>query len=117
MYFKQELLIDEIVHLSQEKKYQDVKIICGNGTLVSNSFLLAAIFPIFRTVFSSSAQNDEPTVISMPDMNVIHMKTFLKNLSQHQKMFSVGIDILQLLQSTPTPLKYEVNEIKEIETM
>ena len=90
MYFKQEILINEIIQLSNEEKYQDMTIICQNGTFKSNSFLLAAIFPVFKTLFTSSAQNDEPIVISMPDMSVIQMKTFLKNLSQPQKNFSVN---------------------------
>jgi len=102
-----------MMELSKDELYQDVTVIGQNGLLKSNSFLLATVFPVFKTLFTSSAQNDEPIVISMPDMNVIQMKTFLKNLSQPQKNFSVGINILQLLQSTP--FKYEVNDMEEKE--
>ena len=57
-------IIKYMMELSKDELYQDVTVIGQNGLLKSNTFLLATIFPVFKTLFTSSAQNDEPIVIS-----------------------------------------------------
>ena len=119
MYYKQEVLINEIVQLSHEEKYQDVTIIGQNGKLKTNSFLLASIFPIFRTILNSTAGIEDHTVISMPDMNVIPIKTFLQNIGEPIVKISIGQDVLLLLQSTPlnTDINIKHEAIEVIETV
>ena len=73
-------IIDEIIKLGQKSHYQDVTIICQNGYFQSNSFLLAALFPMFRDILNaSSVQNEESYVISMPDMD----KNILEDFCEH----------------------------------
>ena len=114
MYFKQELVLDEIFQLSGDKYYQDVTIICGNGTFHSNSFLLAAIFPIFRNVLKSYVH--ETQVISMPDMDKNELVKFFQNLNQKIGRFSQGIDVFELLNSLESPTyKQEDHDLDEKE--
>ena len=40
--------VDDVLELSQNPKYQDVTIICFDGSYHVNPFLLASIFPIFK---------------------------------------------------------------------
>jgi len=101
MYFKQVLVLDEIFQLSGVECYQDVTIICGNGTFHSNSFLLAAIFPIFRNVLKSYVQ--ETQMISMPDMDKNELVKFFQNLNHKVGRSSQGIDVFELLNSLESP--------------
>ena len=38
--------------LSMEGRWNDVTIICEDGKIQSNSFLLASMFPVFTDIFS-----------------------------------------------------------------
>ena len=69
MIFSQNYIVEEILNLCRISSYQDVTIICQNGSFQSNSFLLAALFPIFRDIFNTSGQYEQSYVISMPDMD------------------------------------------------
>ena len=40
--------VDDVLELSQNPKYQDVTIICFDGSYQVNTFLLTSIFPIFK---------------------------------------------------------------------
>ena len=76
MYFHQKYVVDGIINCLQEEKYQDVTVICQNGTFQSNSLILAAIFPVMKTLLSSVHHEDEPLVISIPDMETLELETF-----------------------------------------
>ena len=45
--FSKDLIVLKVLDLSQTRCHQDVTIVCSNGTVKSNSFLLASIFPVF----------------------------------------------------------------------
>ena len=65
---RRDTIILNILSLSGEPKYQDVQIICKNGVVKTNSFLLASIFPLFKDLLKS-ANYESPFVISIPDMD------------------------------------------------
>ena len=104
MYFFQNYVFSEILKFSKDKKYQDAVILCKNGTFHSNSFLLASIFPIFKTVMNStiSIQTDETQVISMPSMNKSDLEIFFQCLHQEFEKFSPSQDIQELLKPMMT---------------
>ena len=58
MNFQQQFIVDDIISFSREDKYQDLTIICQNGTFQSNSLVLAAMFPVMKSLLSSGHQED-----------------------------------------------------------
>ena len=103
MYFIQNYVLSEILKLSENtSRYQDTTILCKNGKFKSNSFLLSAIFPIFRRVLSSIIQNDEPLVISMPDIDKSDLEIFFQCLYKQFEKFSPSKDIQELLDPAVT---------------
>merc|ERR1719282_1573960 len=80
----------------------------------SNSFLLAAIFPVFRNVLKSYVQ--ETQLISMPDMDKNELVKLFQNLNQKIGRFSQGIDVFELLNSLESPTyKQEDHDLDEKE--
>ena len=74
----------EVIKMSvTDYKHQDVTIICQNGVLKSNSFLLSSVFPIFEEALKHHVQ-DEEAIVSMPDMNINNLNSFLQHLAQEK---------------------------------
>ena len=71
MYFQQNYIVDDIINLLLEDKYQDVTIICQDGAFQSNSLVLAAMFPVIKTILCSRFHDEEPLIISIPDMEIM----------------------------------------------
>ena len=67
--------IDDLVSLSHDPQYQDVTIICQDGKLCVNSFLLATLFPGMRNTLHNS---DEEVKIIMPEIFSEVIQKFFK---------------------------------------
>ena len=113
MYFFQNYVLDEILKFSKDKNYQDATILCKNGLFHSNSFLLATIFPILKTVLNSMMHIDEPLVISKPNLNKSDLEIFFQCIHQQFEKFSPSKDIQDLLKPVVTP-KDEPTEVFNI---
>ena len=99
MILDQCYVINEIISLCKESHYQDVTIICQNGAFSSNSFLLAAIFPIFRNIMKPLIEYNDSVVVSVPDLDKNELESFCHSLySQNPKYVSKSI-IHQLLKN------------------
>ena len=99
MILDQCYVINEIISLCKESHYQDVTIICQNGAFSSNSFLLAAIFPIFRNIMKPLIEFNDSVVVSVPDLDKNELESFCHSLySQNPKYVSKSI-IHQLLKN------------------
>ena len=109
MFLQQNYLVEEMFNLSKESHYQDVTIICHNGSFQFNSFLLATSFPIFREILNTSMQYDDSYIISMPDMDKDVFDDFWTNLYQKSPKFVPNTTIQQLLNRTIL-LKEEIKE-------
>ena len=96
-YFK-DLIVLEVLDLSQIRCHQDVTIVCSNGTVHSNSFLLASIFPVVRGALETTIEYQEPVLILIPDVDIIEMQTFLLHLWEHHSMMNISKDLKDLLQ-------------------
>ena len=79
-YFK-DLIVLEVLDLSQIRCHQDVTIVCSNGTVHSNSFLLASIFPVVRRALETTIQNQDPVLILIPDMDIINRAADISSTS------------------------------------
>ena len=64
--------LEEIMKLSMEGRWNDVTIICEDGKIQSNSFLLASMFPVIREILNNFT-NEEDIFISMPDIIINDM--------------------------------------------
>jgi len=96
---KENEIIDDILVLSQNDHYQDVTIICQNGRVKSNSFLLTAIFPVFRDILPSLVESDSDLVISIPDMDVSDLEIFFTGLFENQSKIIARPMIQSILAS------------------
>ena len=112
MILNQNYIIDEVLKICKESHYhQDVTIICQNGSFQSNSFLLAAMFPIFRDILNaSSVQNEESYVISMPDMDKNILEDFCEHFHYKNSNYVPDISLQQLLD-------IQINVKEEDETL
>ena len=80
----QKHLVHQVLQLSDCSLYQDVTLICSDGSLKLNSFLLAAVFPLFKKILVKVAQNEEEVVISLPDVIGEQIKQFLNDLLEDE---------------------------------
>ena len=92
-------MIHDLLLLSQNECSKDVSIICHNGVFRTNSFVLASVFPIFRIVQDSSFQQDDDTVILMPDLNKDYLETFFQSLYNQCDVITTDENIRELLKS------------------
>ena len=99
-------IIEDILDLSKDKLYQDVSIICQNGTFQSNSFTLAAMFPVLKVVLASFAESDSDLVISIPDMDVTDLELFFESLYKQSSILTTTA-MIQSLQASLSLKKEE----------
>ena len=83
--------------ISHCSDYQDVTIICENGTLNVSSVLLALTFPIMRDLISS--HNEMKLYISMPDFRLIKLAKFINSVCNQEEEIYIDSFINQLLKS------------------
>ena len=89
-------LLGDIVDIISAGNCMDATIICGNGRLKQNSFLLSVLFPMFRKVVKNHYSPD--LVISMPDMDVQELRTFFQHfVSKSFIDIDIGDHIFELL--------------------
>ena len=65
-YLQKDLVL-EVLKLSDCSLYQDVTLLCSDGSEKMNIFLLAAVFPVFRDFLGEMAHYEE-VFISLPDV-------------------------------------------------
>ena len=98
--------LSEILSLSQCPEYQDVTIICGNGSLNVSSFILASIFPFMKDLISDEIGTK--ICFSMPDLRLIQLAKFIDSVCNEEKEIFVDPFIHQLL-------KFNEEKTKEID--
>ena len=91
--FSKDLIVLKVLDLSRTRCHQDVTIVCSNGTVNSNSFLLASIFPVVRRALETTIQYQDPVLILIPDMDIIELQTFLLHLREHHSMMNISKDL------------------------
>ena len=74
MYYQWNCLSD-LLTLCQDACYQDVTIICQNGKINVNSFLLSAVFPVLR-----KSCGHENQIIIVPDLNYETFEVFFASI-------------------------------------
>ena len=80
----QKHLVHQVLQLSECSLYQDVTLICSDGNLKLNSFILAAVFPLFRDILVKIEQYEEEVVISLPNVVGEKIKQFLNDLLEEE---------------------------------
>ena len=108
-----DFILQEVIQLSQDGNYQDVTIICSNGTFQSNIFVLAAIFPVLRNILDTLGHSDEPSVIFIPNLDKTELDTFFQSIYSESSILYFCKDIKDLMQPVGTAIKDEEFNIKE----
>ena len=84
----QKQLARDVLQLSDCSLYQDVSLLCSDGSLKMNSFLLAAVFPVFRDILGKVAHYDEEMVISLPDVVRDEIQNFFDKLLKEELVYN-----------------------------
>ena len=66
---------------------KDVTLVCSNGTVNSNSFLLSSIFPVDRKTMETTIHYRDP------DMDMMDLETFLQHLQEHHSSFKISNNV------------------------
>ena len=91
------MTLRETIMISSGGDFNDVTIICVDGLMKSNSFLLAAIFPLLRNMFNYSLQsNEEDIFITLPDVELLELTEFFHNIHQGKQSITIGSGIINL---------------------
>ena len=98
MIFSKFFTVTEVLTLSQSHCHHDVTIVCSNGTIQSNIFVLASIFPLLRGILETPLLYPDPAVILIPDLNKTHLETFLNDHLHHQSIVTISRDLKDLMQ-------------------
>ena len=99
----QKQLARDVLQLSDCSLYQDVTLICSDGSLKLNSFLLAAVFPVFRDILVEVAHYEEEMAISLPSVVSDEIKNFFDELLK-EELFYVGDSIKFLFLTSSKPI-------------
>ena len=99
---------EEIVRMSSDGGWDDVTLICADGRFKSNGFLLAAMFPVIRSMFSDVLMDD--VFISLPDVRVANLKMLFHSIHQKNSTIRVGDGISHLLSSNLQSLEIKSHD-------
>ena len=80
--FRHQFVCD-VLSLASDQSHHDVTLVCQDGRLTANSFLLAAVFPLLRRALVSASDLDEDRVISLPGFWINDLTTFLDSLAKN----------------------------------
>ena len=108
----QKQLARDVLQLSDCSLYQDVTLICSDGSLKLNSFLLAAVFPLFRDILGEVSHYEEEMVISLPDVVSREIKHFLEVLLKEEIKFIPGDTLNFLVLYQPIKKSVTTNDIE-----
>ena len=89
----------DVLKLSSSSFYQDVTLLCSDGSLKLNSFLLAAVFPLFRNILSDVAHHEKEILIYLPDVVQSEIKKLFDDLLKGKFIIFPGDTVKFLLQN------------------
>ena len=91
-------IVNQVLALSETGCLDDLTIVCSDGTVSSNSFVLTAMFPVLRNVLETPLQYEERPVILVPDLAKCDLETILQNVFQNTLLFGVSKDLELLMK-------------------
>ena len=89
-------LVLEVLKLADCSLYHDVNLICSDGSEKLNSFLLSAVFPVFRAFLGEMVHYEE-VFISLPDVVRSEVKNLFADLIDVAGYISPGDSVKFLL--------------------
>ena len=99
----------ELMTLWETEKYMDVQLFCENKTIKAHRVVLAALSPVFRTVFMDIGPltEDDCTII-LPEVDAVVLETFLHSVyGGHQApvLIDPSLNHLRLNEIVKTTIK------------
>ena len=86
MNFSNAFIVNEVLSLSLTGCHDDVTIVCANGILQSNSFVLAAMFPVLRGILETPVQYDDRAVLMMMENHNLRITDHLGSKIHESRM-------------------------------
>ena len=108
-------LLTEVMRLAKEGQCQDMKLICSDGSLYVNTFLIGCFSPKIRRFMKGHILENEDTItICLPDVTTKWLDTVLNQFLDQS--LSSRVDLLDLLlpQTFSDPVAFESNNEQEL---
>jgi len=105
--------LQDLLEIAQLPIYHDVTIICLDGKINVNSFLLANIFPIVQHCYNLTGQQDEPTIISLPGLDIQELSKFFSGLYSMDPVMKLSSSLAELLKKPDVSIKQELEIIED----
>ena len=105
-------IVNQVLALSETGCLDDLTIVCSDGTVSSNSFVLTAMFPVLRNVLETPLQYEERPLILVPDLAKCDLETFLQNVFQHTAVFGVSKDLALLMKPGRVSRVEDISDIQ-----
>ena len=105
----------DVLNLGKDFHFQDTTLVCSNGKISTNSFILASIFPVIRqTILTKNTVDlEEKTTILLPDADFEETLEFLDNILHQKREFFSGNSIKHLVQQLDIEIKFEILQDEE----
>ena len=102
-----------MLELSNCPEYQDVRIICQNGTFHSSRVMLAIMFPTFLRILPTM-DCDETIVIFMPDMDISRLSSIFQSFAKEEDVTADSSLLEGFPRSKTTHFKFDIENETEI---
>ena len=94
----QHQFVGDVVSLASQECHQDVTLLCQDGQVRANSFLLAAVFPLVRRAMVTVSHLEEDRVLSLPGFQMKDFTAFFNSLSNKTLDEHSGQNLKELTQ-------------------
>ena len=100
---------DDILSLSQDLRYQDVILVCKNGSLTLNSVIIASLSPVIRNAMKSLPASESGEMISIIcyDVEIEEIRQLFDNIFNKTEKISLCNSVFEFLKELQIQVKSE----------
>ena len=101
--------IEDILTLAQQPQYQDVTLVCNNGSITLNSVILASLSPVIRNAMNSLPIRDPDEMISIIfyDVNIEEIRQLFNSILNKTEEISSGNSVFEFMKQLKIQVKSE----------
>ena len=99
--------VEDILTLAQQPQYQDVTLVCNNGSITLNSVILASLSPVIRNAMNSLPIRDPDELISIIcyDVNIEEIRQLFNSILNKTEEISSGNSVFEFMKQLKYRLK------------
>ena len=109
----QHQFVGDVVSLASQECHQDITLLCQDGQVRANSFLLAAVFPLVRRAMVTVSHLEEDRVISLPGFQMEDFTRFFNSLSNKRLDEHSGQNLKELTQTSSQHQNSHQHKVKD----